>query len=72
MIPFLQSQTQLYILAAFYGAAQGIAPMVINTQVLMRCSVQRRGTAIASYTSSMDIGIGLGAIVLGIVADAMG
>lgn len=72
VIPFLQSQSQLYILACFYGAAQGIVPMVINTQVLMRCSVQRRGTAIASYTSSMDIGIGLGAIVLGIVADAMG
>ena len=72
LIPHLKSILTLYIMAVFYGAALGVVPMAVNAQVLERCSVQRRGTAMAAYTASMDIGIGLGSLVVGFILDHSG
>jgi predicted MFS family arabinose efflux permease len=70
VIAFAKSIVIMYIMSVLYGIAMGIVPMVVNTQVLERCSSKRSGTAMAAYTSSMDIGIGVGSIALGIIADA--
>jgi predicted MFS family arabinose efflux permease len=56
----------------FYGIAMGVVPMVVNTLVLERSSENRKGTATAAYTSAMDIGVGIGSIVLGSIVDAQG
>lgn len=72
IIPYVKNIYILYCLSVFYGIALGIVPMAVNAQVLERCSVKRRGTATAAYTSAMDIGIGLGSIVLGVLVEMSG
>ena len=72
MIPHLHNIIELYIAAVFYGAALGIVPMAVNAQVLERCSKKRRGSAMAAYTSSMDLGIGIGSFLIGAVVDVAG
>lgn len=71
-IPLITSIYVLYIFSVFYGIAMGVVPMVVNTLVLERSSENRKGTATAAYTSAMDIGVGIGSIVLGSIVDAQG
>ena len=72
LIPHIENIIALYGCSIFYGAALGIVPMAVNAQVLERCSVKRRGTAMAAYTSSMDLGIGIGSVLMGAVVDSAG
>lgn len=69
LIPYTRNIYLLYGMSVFYGIALGIVPMAVNAQVLERCSMKRRGTATAAYTSAMDIGIGAGSITLGIIVE---
>lgn len=69
LIPYTRNMYLLYGMSVFYGIALGIVPMAVNAQVLERCSMKRRGTATAAYTSAMDIGIGIGSITLGIIVE---
>lgn len=72
LIPHMHNIIYLYILSVFYGAALGIVPMAVNAQVMERCTPRRRGTAMAAYTSSMDIGICIGSTVLAFIIEASG
>lgn len=72
LIPHMTNIIALYIIAVFYGAGLGIVPMAVNAQVLERCTEKRRGTAMAAYTSSMDLGIGIGSMVMGVVVEISG
>ncbi|MDO4515297.1 MAG: MFS transporter, partial [Lachnospiraceae bacterium] len=72
LIPHLHNIMALYAASIFYGSALGIVPMAVNAQVLERCSQKRRGTAMAAYTSSMDLGVAIGSILMGAVVDAGG
>jgi predicted MFS family arabinose efflux permease len=40
----------------------------MNTMMFERCSPQRRGTASAAFFASVDIGLGIGSIIFGIIA----
>lgn len=56
------------IAAAMIGIGSGIALPVIFTMALNIVEPQRRGAANATVFSAMDMGIGLGSVVLGYVA----
>lgn len=68
-IPYVTSIVYVYGIAVLLGFAMGIIPMIVNILVLERCSAQRKGTAIAAYTSSMDIGVGVGSMLLGLILE---
>ena len=70
LIPFVATKLQLILLGFPIGIAQGAIGPAINTMIFQRCSVERRGTASAAYFSAIDMGYGLGGIVLGLVAAA--
>lgn len=55
-----------------YGVCLGVIQTVLNTISLRGISAERRGAAVATFKFSFDGGIGLGAMVLGIIADALG
>lgn len=65
-------------LAAFYGAgalfglSMGLCFPLYNT-VAVRCSpIDRRGAATALYLLANDIGVGIGAVIAGVVIDMVG
>ena len=70
IIPFTRSLTALVFVAFPLGIAQGAAMPTMQSIMFKRCSAQRRGTASAAYFAAVDIGISIGAPILGLVADA--
>ena len=70
IIPFTRSLTALVFVAFPLGIAQGAAMPTMQSIMFKRCSAQRRGTASAAYFAAVDIGMSLGAPILGLVADA--
>lgn len=63
----------LFLFAAvLYGLGAGILQPLLMTLILTLCPPDRRGTANAMYYSSMDIGVGLGALAGGLVAQFFG
>jgi MFS family permease len=72
LIPFVGSQALLIALAAPLGLAQGAICPAVQTMMILRCSPQRRGTASAAYFLSIDLGLGAGAVLLGLIADRFG
>ena len=71
-IPFAPSLPHLICLALPYGIATGAVVPTINAVMFKRCSPKRRGTVSAAYFASIDIGITLGAPVMGWIADRAG
>ena len=71
-IPYAVNAVFIYGIAVVSGFSFGIIPMIVNILVLERCSSQRKGTAIAAYTASMDIGVGVGSILLGFILELSG
>jgi MFS family permease len=62
-----------FLTAAFItGIGNGIVMPTINTMVINMVPASKRGVANATFFSSIDIGIGLGAILLGYLADSFG
>ena len=70
IIPFARSLPMLLCIAFPLGIAQGAILPTMQSIIFKRCSEQRRGTASAAYFAAMDIGISLGAPILGLIADA--
>ena len=69
LIPLAESSLYLFIIAMPLGFAQGAVFPAMNTLIFKKCSPQRRGTASAAFSSSIDIGIGLGTLVHAYIAD---
>ena len=68
-IPLMPSLPLLICVAFPYGMASGAVSPSLNSTMFKRCSPKRRGTVSAAYYASVDIGITLGAPVLGWLAD---
>lgn len=60
------------IAAIFYAIGFGSVQPTLNTIVISLCAPSKRGAANATFFSSMDLGIGLGAFVWGIVSQTYG
>ncbi len=68
LVPFARSLPFLYLVAFPLGLAQGAIIPAVYALMFNRCSEARRGTASAAFSSSIDIGYGVGSIFLGFVA----
>ena len=69
LIPSVPSLPLLILLALPYGVASGAVGPSINASMFKRCSPKRRGAVSAAYFAAVDIGITLGAPVMGWIAD---
>lgn len=66
---FMTKSTGMLLLAAvFYGAGFGAIFPALQAWVIDRVEPQRRGVATATFYNAFDIGIGSGAMLLGLVA----
>lgn len=69
IILFMTKSTGMLLLAAvFYGAGFGAIFPGLHAWVIDRVEPQRRGVATATFYNAFDIGIGSGAMLLGLVA----
>jgi len=72
VVPLVPSLPYLILLALPYGVASGVIGPSINAAMFKRCSPGRRGSVSAAYFAAVDVGITLGAPVMGWIADSAG
>jgi MFS family permease len=72
LLPFLQSLSMLILIGICFGLGFGAYMPTLNALVVDETSPKERGSAIALFTSSMDVGITTGSIILGVAADYWG
>lgn len=69
----LARTTLMFILAAvLFGMGYGTVQPTLNAIVIARCAPSRRGAANATLFAAMDFGIGLGAVVWGVISSTFG
>ncbi len=61
----------LWLAAALYGFGYGTIYPLLNGLAITSAPPHRRGTAMATFLTAMDIGVGFGASFWGILADAV-
>ncbi len=71
-IPFIYRPVWLFALGIPIGLAQGAICPALNTIMFRLCTRRRRSTAAAAYFSSIDLGIGLGALLFGVIEEYFG
>jgi predicted MFS family arabinose efflux permease len=63
----------LFLIAAvFYGLGYGSVQPALNAMVISACAPSQRSAANSTFFSALDLGIGLGAMVWGMVSQAFG
>ncbi len=67
-----ESMAALMVVAVLYGIGVGAAQPTLMAMAIDRALPQERGAAMGTFTTAMDLGIGVGSIVWGLVADAFG
>ncbi|MFC3420306.1 MFS transporter [Salinicoccus hispanicus] len=72
MLGFMPSPAYLFIAAALYGFGFGCVQPALQAWAVNRVENNRRGMANATFFSAFDLGVGLGAISYGFVAEAFG
>jgi len=72
ILAFSYKLTPSLVSACFFGAGYGAVLPVMNAVVLRSCESSRKGAANATFTAVMDIGMGLGSIVWGVVSQRFG
>lgn len=72
VMPLVYQPLWIYVLGFPLGLAQGAICPAVNTMIFRRCTRQRRGSAAAAYFSSIDLGLGVGALLMGVIADRLG
>ncbi|MCL2121240.1 MAG: MFS transporter [Clostridiales bacterium] len=70
LLPFTNSTISLVAMAIPMGLCNGAVAPTLNSVLFKRCSPLKRGAASGAYYTALDIGNGLGALVLGAIADA--
>jgi len=72
LLPFLDNVSLLLIIGGCFGLGFGAFMPALNAFVVDRTLPHERASALAFFTSFMDIGITTGAVILGIVAEYFG
>jgi len=72
ILAFAHTLTVVLIAAVFFGIGFGTSYPLTNTIVIKLCSEKRRGAATSTILAAMDIGIGLGAFVWGVILEVAG
>ena len=72
MVPLAGTAYVLWIAAFLYGIGYGTIYPMLNAMAIVLSPREHRGTAMATFLTGMDIGIGFGAGIWGVVADGIG
>jgi MFS family permease len=67
-----QSMAALLVVAVLYAIGVGAAQPTLMAMTVDRARPQERGAAMGTFTTAMDLGIGVGSIVWGVTAEAFG
>lgn len=71
-LPALNSYWLLIVIGACFGLGFGAFMPVLNALVVDKTPAQERGSALAFFTSFMDLGIATGSVLLGFVGEWLG
>lgn len=72
LLSFCSSLRDFIVAGILYGISYGTAQPTLNAVMFSVCPCERRGSASAAYYTSMDCGVGLGAILWGIISQGIG
>lgn len=72
ILAFAGTLAVVLIAAVFFGIGFGTAYPLTNAIIIKLCSKKRRGAATSTLLAAMDIGIGLGALLWGMVLEVSG
>jgi MFS family permease len=72
VLSWAQSVALLLVVAVLYAIGVGAAQPTLMAMTVDRATPQERGAAMGTFTTSMDLGIGLGSLLWGLVAEAFG
>lgn len=72
LIPLAQNAVMLWLAAVLHGFGYGTLYPVYNALAVTGAPAHRRGTAMATFLTAMDLGAGLGAGIWGVVIDWIG
>jgi len=67
-----ESMTMLLVVAVLYAIGVGAAQPTLMAMTIDRAKPEERGAAMGTFTTSMDLGIGIGSVVWGLIAEAFG
>ncbi len=67
-----ESMTMLLVVAVLYAIGVGAAQPTLMAMTVDRAKPQERGAAMGTFTTAMDLGIGIGSVVWGLIAEAFG
>ena len=67
-----ESQAALLVVAVLYAIGVGAAQPTLMAMTIDRAKPQERGAAMGTFTTAMDLGIGIGSVVWGMTAQAFG
>lgn len=69
ILSYTTNDSQLIIAAILFGAGYGTVMPCLQTWTVQKVSEEKRGAANATFFSSFDVGVGVSAFVLGILAE---
>ncbi|MED3984196.1 MFS transporter [Peribacillus simplex] len=69
ILSYTTNDSQLIIAAILFGAGYGTIMPCLQTWTVQKVSEEKRGAANATFFSSFDVGVGVSAFVLGILAE---
>ena len=72
LVAFANAPWMLWVSAAIYGLGYGTIYPLLNAAAITSAPPSRRGTAMATFLTAMDIGIGFGASFWGVLVDWFG
>ncbi len=71
-ISISRSLTPILFIGLIYGMAFGLLQTILNSTAIIATPKSRRGAANATFYMAMDMGVGIGAAMWGVVADMLG
>jgi MFS family permease len=66
------STAAMLVVAVLYAIGVGAAQPTLMAMTVDRAAPQERGVAMGTFTTAMDLGIGVGSVVWGMTAEALG
>ncbi|PHD75875.1 MFS transporter [Bacillus sp. AFS043905] len=72
ILSYTTNESQLIVAAILFGAGYGTVMPCLQTWTVQKVSEEKRGAANATFFSSFDVGVGVSAFVLGILAEWIG
>ena len=72
LLAWVTSFVGMLVVAAIYGLAAGAVQPVLMAWTVDRARLSERGAAMGTFTAAMDVGVGVGSLAWGVLADAAG